>query len=231
MAEKRDKDVGKRGFIGKIFGSRTRALELEIDQYLGFIDQASLLLGEALKKYFDEDFETFEQKSREIDSAERNADELRRNITHRLYAEMLIPDARGDVLGLIATTDDVADVAKQVASHFSIEKPSVFPFLKADFIELTELAVKAAQELTLSVRAYFREPYRVNEHIEKVHFWEHQADVVEERLKRKAFESPDIKEFSKRVHMRYFAERISLLADEAEAVAERLSVSVIKRSI
>ncbi|TVQ25801.1 MAG: DUF47 family protein [Spirochaetaceae bacterium] len=231
MAEKQDKDTGKRGFIGGIFGSRTRALELEIDQYLGYIDQASLHLGEALKKYFDGDIESFEQKSGEIDIAERNADELRRNISHRLYAEMLIPDARGDVLGLIATTDDVADVAKLVASHFSIEKPSVFPFLKADFIELTELAVKAAQELTLSMRAYFREPYRVNEHIEKVHFWEHQADVVEERLKRKAFETPDIKEFSKRVHMRYFAERISLLADTAEGVADRLSISVIKRSI
>ena len=233
MAEKGDKDTNKsgRGVIGRIFGSRTRALEMEIDQYLGYIDQAALLLGEALKKYFEGDLDSFEQKFQEIDSSERKADELRRTITHRLYAEMLIPDARGDVLGLVETTDDVADVAKQVASHFRIEKPIIYPFLKSDFEELTEAAVKAAQELTLSVRAYFREPYRVNEHIEKVHFWEHQADQIEESLKLKAFESTEIKEFSKRVHMRYFAERISLLADEAEGVAERLSISVIKRSI
>lgn len=233
MAKRQEKGTthGGRGGISRIFGSRTRALEMEIDQYLGYIDQAGLLLGEALKKYFQGDLERFEEKSKEIDTAERNADELRRGITHRLYAEMLIPDSRGDVLGLIETTDDVADVAKHVASHFSIEKPSIYPFLKADFEELSELSVKAVQELTLSVRAYFREPYRVNEHLEKVHFWEHQADQVEERLKRAAFESPDIAQFSKRVHMRYFAERISLLADEAEAVAERLSISVIKRTI
>jgi len=224
------KDPGRDG-IGRVFGSRTKALEMEIDQYLSYIDQCSLLLGESLKKYFAGEFEQFEEKSREIDTAERKADELRRAITHRIYSEMLIPDSRGDVLGLIETTDNVADVAKQVASHFSIEKPEVYPFLRADFEELVEMALKATHELTLAVRAFFRELYRVTEHLEKVHFWEHQADQIEERLKRKAFESTEIREFSKRVHMRYFAERISLLADEAEAVAERLSISVIKRSI
>jgi len=56
------------------------------------------------------------------------------------------------------------------------------------------------------------------------------ARQIEDRLKRKAFSAPDIEEFSKRVHMRFFAERISLLADEAEAVAERLAISAIKRT-
>ncbi len=234
MARKQEpiskQEAGREG-IGRVFGSRTKALEMEIDQYLSCVDQCVLLLGEALKKYLDGDLERFEEKSREIDEAEKSADELRRGITHRIYAEMLIPDSRGDVLGLIETTDNVPDVAKRVVSHFSIEQPEVYPFLKPDFEELIEICLKAARELTLAIRAFFRELYRVSEHLEKVHFWEHQADQVEDRLKRKAFESTEIKQFSKRVHMRYFAERISLLADEAESVADRLSISVIKRSI
>ncbi len=231
MAKKEETKKNGRDGIGRVFRSRTKALEMEIDQYLSYIDQSALLLGEALKQYFAGDTQRFEEKSAEVDEAERKADELRRNITHRIYSEMLIPDSRGDVLGLIETTDNVADVAKKVASHFGIEKPEIYPFLKEDFEELVDTSIKAAQELTLAVRAFFRELYRVSEHLDKVHFWEHQADQIEDRLKRKAFESPEIKEFSKRVHMRYFAERISLLADEAEGVAERLSISVIKRSI
>ena len=62
-------------------------------------------------------------------------------------------------------------------------------------------------------------------------FWEHEADKIEERLKRKVFARQDIKEFSKKVHIRHFAERISLFADKAEEVSERLAVYAIKRSM
>lgn len=221
----------KKEGIGRLFTSKAKTLELEIEQYLGLIDQSALLLEEAIKRYLKGSFQEFEKKSAEVKETERQADELRRQITHRLYAEMLIPDSRGDVLGLLETTDNLADVAKRVANHFSIEKPEVYPFLKEDFEELTGISIKAVLELTLAVRAFFRDVYRVTEHLDKVHFWEHEADEIEDRLKRKAFEAPDIKEFSKRVHMRFFAERISLLADEAEAVAERLAISAIKRNL
>jgi uncharacterized protein len=221
----------KKEGLGRLFTSKAKTLELEIEQYLGLIDQSAMILEEAIKKYLKDSVEEFEKKSAEVKETERQADELRRQITHRLYAEMLIPDSRGDVLGLLETTDNLADVAKRVANHFSIEKPEIYPFLKEDFQELTEISVKAVHELTLAVRAFFRDVYRVTEHLDKVHFWEHEADEVEDRLKRKAFEAPDIREFSKRVHMRFFAERISLLADEAEAVAERLAISAIKRNL
>ncbi|WP_245874112.1 DUF47 domain-containing protein [Alkalispirochaeta sphaeroplastigenens] len=223
--------MGKKTVAGGVFASRAKTLELEIEQFLGLVDQSAMLLEEAVKKYIQGDLELFEKQCSEIDRIERDADDLRRQIKHRLYAEMLIPDSRGDVLGLLENTDSICDVAKRVTTHFSIEKPEIYPFLKDDFLELTEICRKAVQELTLAERAFFRELYRVTEHLDKVHFWEHQADEVEDRLKRKAFESPDIKEFSKRVHMRFFAERISLLADEAEAVGERLAISAIKRTL
>ncbi len=202
-----------------------------MDRYFSLIDQGALLLEEAIKRYLEDRMEDFEKKSAEIDTVEHEADTLRRQIKHRLYAEMLIPDSRGDVLGLLETLDNVLDVSKHVTTHFSIEKPEILPFLRDDFRELTESVVKAVLELTLAVRAFFREVYRVTEHLDKVHFWEHEADEIEERLKRKAFATEEITLFSKRVHMRYFAERISLIADEAEEVAERLAVYAIKRNL
>ncbi|SIQ62858.1 hypothetical protein SAMN05920897_1121, partial [Alkalispirochaeta americana] len=179
--------MGKKTVTGGIFASRAKTLELEIEQFLGLVDQSALLLEEAVKKYIQGDLDLFEKQFGEIDRIERDADDLRRQIKHRLYAEMLIPDSRGDVLGLLETTDSICDVAKRVATHFSIEKPEIYPFLKDDFLELTEICRKAVQELTLAERAFFRELYRVTEHLDKVHFWEHQADEVEDRLKRKAF--------------------------------------------
>lgn len=214
-----------------LFGSRVRSLESKIDRYVSLVEQSTLQLEDAIKKYLDNRQELFEQKCLEIDDTERVADDLRRGIKYRLYSEMLIPDSRGDVLGLLETLDEVTDKAKDVAVHFSIEQPEVYPFLRLDFEELVETSTKAVNEVCAAVRAFFRDFYRVNEHVEKVHFWEHQADEIEERLKRKAFASEEIVKFSKKVHMRYFAERISQIADEAEGVADRLAVYAIKRKI
>ncbi|MFQ3621122.1 MAG: hypothetical protein SNJ78_09275 [Spirochaetales bacterium] len=44
---------------------------------------------------------------------------------------------------------------------------------------------------------------------------EREADIVEKRIQRKAFASDEIKLFSKKVHMRYYAQRIALVSDEA----------------
>ncbi len=214
-----------------IFTSKAKVLQLDMDRLFGMVDQSALLLEEAIKKYLADRNEDFEQKVTEIDQIEHEADTLRRDIKHRLYAEMLIPDSRGDVLGLLETLDNVLDTTKHVTTHFSIEKPAIPPSLKDDFHELSGLCVKTVLELTLAVRAFFRELYRVTEHLDKVHFWEHEADIIEERIKRKAFSIDGIDEFSRRVHLRYFAERISHVADEAEAVAERLAVYAIKRTI
>ena len=116
--------------------------------------------------------------------------------------------------------------------QFSIERPIIWEWLQDDFRELAEAAVKCSQELVGASRAFFRDIAHVSDYLTKVHYWEHEADIIEERIKRKAFdaESP-IDKFSLRVHVRYFAERISLLADEAESVAEKLEVYTIKRSL
>jgi len=220
-----------KGTQGLYFGSKAKDLEVKIDRYVSIVEQSVLMLEDAIRKYVQEKGELFEGKLVEIEAVEDEADQLRREIKHRLYSDMLIPDARGDVLALLETLDDVIDEAKDVAIHFSIEKPDIYPFLKDDFVELGETCSKAVTEVCAAVRAFFRDFYRVNEHVEKVYYWEHEADAIEERLKRAAFASEEIEKFSKKVHIRYFAEQISRIADDAEAVADRLAVYAIKRQI
>ncbi len=215
----------------KLFGSKTQEVESQIDKFIDNVETTALIFEQAIGDYLNDKMDRFEERFQEIDQIEHASDDLRRDIKYKLYSFMLIPEARGDVLGLIETLDNVLDVAKKVASHFSIETPVIFPFLKEDFHELTEAAVKAVIELARASRAFFREISLINDHINRVHFWEHEADKIEERLKRKAFRSEEIEKFSMKVHMRFFAERISLLADEAESVCERLSVYAIKRTI
>lgn len=211
--------------------NRAKSIESNIDKYLENVLKAGLIFEAGLKEYFENKFEEFENRKIEIQHLESESDELRREIKYKLYKELLIPDSRGDVLSLIDTLDNVIDLAQMIMIRFSIEKPKIWSELKEDFIELTNVSVKSVINLVAASRAFFKEITKVSDCIVQVHFWEHEADKIEEKIMRKAFEGDFIKDLCQKVHIRYFAERISLLADEAEDVADRLDIYTIKRSI
>ena len=214
-----------------IFNNRTKQLETEIDRYLDSVMKAGMMFFEGVKHYLKEDKKAFETNYNELSKMETDADNLRREIKTKLYTYMLIPESRGDVLGLLETLDDVIDICEIVLKQLSIEQPEIPRFLKEDFLELSEFSQKAVEELVKGARAFFKEINMVNDYVNKVHFYEHEADDVEEKLKRKIFNSPEIQRFSRKIHMRYFAEKMASVSDVAEDVSERLAVYAIKRRI
>lgn len=215
----------------KFFNSKSKQLEGDIDGYLDRVTTAGLIFHEGVKAYVIGKKDKFERNFKDISVLESDADNIRRDIKHKLYTYMLIPESRGDVLGLLETLDDIVDICEKVLEQFSIETPEIPEFLKSDFIELSDLSSKAVEEVVKAARAFFREIGMVSNYVNKVHFYEHEADDVEEHLKRNAFNSKEIESFSQKVHMRYFAEKIATVSDVAESVAERLSVYAIKRRI
>jgi len=214
-----------------LFSSKAKQLEGDIDGYLDRVTTAGLIFLEGVKAYVNGKPDKFERNFKEISELESDADNIRRDIKHKLYTYMLIPESRGDVLGLLETLDDIVDICEKVLEQFSIENPEIPDFLKSDFLALAELSSKAVEEVVKGARAFFREIAMVSDFVNKVHFYEHEADDVEEHLKRTAFNSNEIERFSHKVHMRYFAEKLAGVSDVAESVAERLSVYAIKRRI
>jgi hypothetical protein len=214
-----------------VFSGKSLALEAQVENYLNRISDTALIFLEGIKAYLNDKPERFDEYYREIRKVESQADDLRRDIKQQLYTYMLIPESRGDVLGLLETLDDVVDMAEKVLEQFSIEKPEIHRELVEFFMELTELSSKCVEQLVKAARAFFKEIKMVNEYVNKVHFYEHEVDKVEETLKRKAFQAGIIYKFSHKVNMRYFSEKIAKVSDIAEEVAERLSVYAIKRKL
>ncbi len=213
------------------FNSKSKELEGAVDGYLDQVTTAGLIFNEGVKAYIAGKREKFEKNFNDISLLESDADEVRRGIKHKLYTYMLIPESRGDVLGLLETLDDIIDICEKVLKQFSIETPEIREFLKSDFIELAGLSCKTVEEVVMGARAFFRDIGMVNDYVNKVQFYEHEADDIEEKLKRKIFNSEEIEPFSKKVHLRYFAEKIAAVSDVSEQVAERLSIYAIKRRI
>jgi len=210
---------------------KARKLIAEIEGYYDLISQSSLVFKAGIYDHLNNKCKQLETRVTELSELEHDADVARREIKHKLYAEMLIPDARGDVLGLLESSDNVIDRAKSVLSSLAIEKPAIPEFLIDDFRELTDTTVNAMDEMVKASRSFFHEIGMINDYINKVYFYEHEVDKIEERIKRTVFTSEEIIHLSHRVQIRYFTERIAQVSDDAESVCERLEISAIKRSI
>lgn len=126
----------------------------EVDLYLENLEKVAALFELGIKDYFEDKFDSFEERCADIRKLETENDHLRTKIKKTLYTDLLIPDARGDVLGLVETLDDVLGVAEHVFVQLSIEKPLIYPFIKDDFISLAQAASRTVEELVVASRSF-----------------------------------------------------------------------------
>ncbi len=84
---------------------RTQDLEVQIYQFLDVLSGSAIVFKYAVGVYLTGGYtETFAQKHKQIEQLEGQADRLRRTIEVQLYAQTLIPESRGDVLGPLNTS-------------------------------------------------------------------------------------------------------------------------------
>jgi hypothetical protein len=190
-------------------------LEVKIQHFLDNVTNSGILFEEGIEDYLNGDMTQFGNKLAEIRRNEETADDLRREIRYRLYKKMLIPESRGDVLALLETTDNVIDTTKKVLSHFDVEKPHIWDFLRPTLSKLTRASAQALDNVVRGNRAFFDNKEGVEDFIHKVHFYEHEADQLEEQAKRDIFNAEEIQRLSEKMQLRDFVELIASLSDEA----------------
>jgi predicted phosphate transport protein (TIGR00153 family) len=210
--------------------SRTRALEAEIEEFLQKLSDSSLTFQTAIKAYL-EDGATreFELMVHQLGELESRDDALRRSIEAQLYRQTLIPESRGDVLGLLETLDQVHGLMEGGLYALSIEKPLIPEQFVPQFQDLADACVHCVDHLVLAARAFFTNIDGVSDHLHKVMAYEKEADKAGTILKRAIFDSN--LDLARKMHLKSFAEYIDDVADGAEDVADRLGIYAIKRAI
>jgi len=212
-----------------LFG-RTRALENQIDEFLDKISEAGLVFSRAMRLYLEEGAsERFDAFLEQAAAIEHRGDHLRRSIEAELYAQTLIPDLRADVLSLLEGMDHLINVYEGDLFRFSIQAPEIPEEFRAGFGELVEVVVSCVESVVLAARAFFRDIEAVRDHGTKTIFLETEADKVGTRLQRAIFASR--LPLARKIHLRYFVERIDELANAAEDMADMLQIYTIKRRV
>lgn len=213
----------------RLFG-RTKALEAEIDEFLNKLSESAMVFELAIAVYLKASAnDEFESKLFQVNQLESEADTLRRSIEHQLYQHTLIPESRGDVLGLVENLDNIINSLEGTLWNFSIETPDIPAHLHENFLDLSKTAVLAVEQLVRASRSFFNNIDDSNNYTHKVMFYEKETDKISTRLKRAIFaENIDL---AHKMHIRSFVEYIDNVADSSEDVADRLAIYIIKRTV
>ena len=210
--------------------SGTRSLENQIDEFLDKVSEAGMVFGRAMRVYLNQgSSEEYESFLTQVADIERRGDELRRAIEAEVYVRTLIPDLRADVLALLEGMDHLSNVYEGDLFRISIQSPDIPEAFHAGYMELTDTVISCVDAVVLAARAFFRDIDAVRDHCSKTIFLESEADKIGTKLQRAIFASA--LPLERKMHLRYFVERIDELANSAEDVADALQIFTIKRRI
>ncbi|MCX7716508.1 MAG: DUF47 family protein, partial [Endomicrobia bacterium] len=134
-----------------------------------------------------------EENRRKVETAEEEADELRRLLIDDLNRSFVTPIDREDIFALSRAIDDVIDYAKSTVEEMMLFKIESDEFMK----KMVEAIHNAAKEIVLALKCLKTHPGVCNEHIVRAKKTE---NFVEHRYREglaKLFESDDIKKILK----------------------------------
>ena len=207
---------------------RTKAREARIDNYLDQVFQGILIFERGVGFYLDDSLDDCERCVTDLSDVEELADQLRLDIEAQLYSETLIPESRGDVLGLLESIDNVLDEANETLGRFTIERPLLSAELCKYMRQLVDATARSVESMVSAVRAYFVDLSRVRDHSTKARFFEQEGDRISAIMMREAFSAEDV-DMGHKLHQRSMVKHIEQISDLAEDVCDRLSLAVIKR--
>lgn len=210
--------------------SKTKSLENKIDLFHDKIIDAAMTFKKAIRVFLAEQrSEEYKKLSKQIKQIEHDADNLRRDIENKLYAQNLIPDLRADVLELVENIDKIINRFDEVAYKFYIERPEFPSEYHMRMIELCEQVSDCAENMAIASRAFFRDFSTVRDFSQKVYFIEHESDLTSGRMKEAIFDSD--MPLANKLQLSSLISEVADIADIAEDCVDELLIFTIKRDI
>jgi len=214
-----------------VFFRRNRdKIEKMLDDYFEHCDSCVRLFAEAFEIFLhDGHGELFSSAVQSCHEAESAADDLRREIELTLYGKGLLPDSRGDILGLLETYDRLPNIAESILFSMLCQKTNLPEVLRADFKKLVDLNLEAYYLARKSVDALMNNPKATLHATKDVDEKESESDRCERAIISRVF-AGEFDAFDKLL-LRDLVLLIGDISDRAERAADRISIVAIKRQI
>ncbi len=173
--------------------------------------------------------QAFEESVVKTHECESRSDDLRREIELTLYGKSLLPESRGDILGLLETADRIPNQAESVLSTIDDQKIDVPARFIPAFIRLVMVNLQAYTLVRRALFLLFTKPKETLELSRQVDRAESESDREQRKLIRDIFSSE--LDTGSKILLRDLVSKIGAISDRCENLADRVAVATIKRRI
>jgi len=213
-----------------MFWRKEKNVEGMLDKYFGECDRCFELVEKAFDILMESGngpaFEAAVNRTHESESA---ADDLRREIELTMYSRALLPESRGDLLGLLENFDILLTAAESLLYDLHCQQTVIPEDLMPGFRRLIGINLQAYYLLRKAVDALLHNP-RVTLHtVKEVDAKESESDRLEREMLKRSY-SADIEGYHKR-ELKELIRQIGRISDLAEHAADRIGIIALKRQI
>jgi len=204
--------------------------EQMLDRYFEQTDLCFQMFEKAFSTYLEMGLgATFDAEMNKTQDYESAADDLRREIEHTLYGRALLPESRGDILGLLESFDRIPGIAESVLYTMSCQRMRVPTDLHSMFRRLVDINLQAYYLTRKAVDNLMHNP-RVTMHSTKdVEKKESESDDIEREIICMIFDGDT--DTGEKILCRDLVLMIGQIADLCETTADRISIIAIKRRV
>lgn len=212
------------------FWRKQDTVEKMLDRYFDQCDVCLDAFENGFATYLDagqgEAFEAAVQKTHEAESA---ADDLRREIELTLYGKALLPESRGDLLGLLETYDQLPNMAQTVLFALRCQRIVIPSELLEGYKSLVRLNLQAYYAVRKTVDELFHNPKVILYTAKEVDAKESESDRAERLMICNIFDTK--MHTGDKLMFKELVLLIGHISDLAEKTADRVAIIAIKRQI
>jgi predicted phosphate transport protein (TIGR00153 family) len=209
---------------------KEQQVESLIYSYLGNLKMAQENFLNAMNLYFEkglcEDFDFLIEQTHKVES---KADDTRYEIETMMYAKALIPESRGDILGLLEAIDHIPGLFELILYMIQNQRLRTPDFLVLDIKELIQISLECCDLLIKEVEAVFRKSKDIRSLVSTIDNKESRCDHIERRIITKIFGS-DLDPFQK-LQLKEMVIQVGEISDHADRVSRRIYIISIKRRV
>lgn len=214
----------------KIFFKKQLQIESLIYDYLENFKMTKQHFYEALdtclKKGVCGDFDFLVEQTHKFES---KADDIREEIKTLMYSKALIPESRGDIMGLLESIDEIPRILELILNMIKTQKLAIPDFIVSDIKELIKVSLDSCDLLFKQISALFKKSEELRSLVSKIDHNESHCDHIERRIITKVFDS-DIDPFQK-LQLKEMIIHMGEISDQADRVSKRINIISMKRHV
>jgi predicted phosphate transport protein (TIGR00153 family) len=214
----------------KFLFRKQRQVQILVERYLEHLRLVQQSFSQAINSCLDsdarEDFMGLVDKAHHYES---KADDVREEIKTLMYSKVLLPESRGDIMGLLETIDSIPHTLEIILNMIWTQKLAIPDLIASDVRKMVSISMETYDLMIEQVEDLFQRGRRIQELLDVIDDKESQCDVIERQVITTLFDS-DIDPFLK-LQLKELVVLVGDITDQIDRVSKRVNIISLKRRI